>query len=243
MTTEVVEDEPRETLEIPESERPVPTIRQEAVMKGTGRPVGVWFHLLDAWPDKEKGHAAMAKWLRDEHGQSLWWSQMITVLYERARGMRKVYERADGFATGVTRRIEASPQRAWDAIARGENWMHWLSSGARVDFRVGGRYSTPDGAAGRIASIRPLKRVRLTWEHSKFSRGSYVIFELSAISGGKVTVGITHARIGSDEELKRLKKWWGEALNRLRDWLEEESAEKAQLSQASSRRRPSRGRT
>ena len=145
----------------------------------------------------------------------------------------------------MTRRIATSPRRAWEAISRGESWAHWVARGARVNFTVGGRYSTPEGDTGLFRAIKPFKMARFTWENPKYTAGSFVMYELSPEADGKITVGLTHGRIGSDTELKQLKKSWGEALNRLRDWLESEQEPPArgQLSQAASRRSAKRGRT
>ena len=54
----------------------------------TGKGHGEWFGLLDAWGATDHSHTEIARWLNAEHGVPGWWSQNITVNYERARGMR-----------------------------------------------------------------------------------------------------------------------------------------------------------
>ena len=77
----------------------------EAMRRGSGRGHAEWFALLDAWSATERTHAAIADWLRTEHGVGSWWTQSITVAYERARGMRGLHEMTDGFSVSVTRTV------------------------------------------------------------------------------------------------------------------------------------------
>src|SRR3954469_10291237 len=55
------------------------------VKAATGRDWAQWTKVLDALGDKK--HAALAKHL-SSLGVPSWWSQMVTVGYERIRGMR-----------------------------------------------------------------------------------------------------------------------------------------------------------
>jgi len=44
----------------------------------TGKSSQEWYATLDAWGAGGKGHTATAKYLRDEHGVSPWWAQVVT---------------------------------------------------------------------------------------------------------------------------------------------------------------------
>ena len=63
-------------------------ISDESVRAKTGRGWDEWFAILDGSDVKEKGHTAIAKYLRDEQGVSAWWAQAVTVRYEYERGLR-----------------------------------------------------------------------------------------------------------------------------------------------------------
>ena len=70
-----------------------------------------WFALLDGWGATDHSHTEIARWLNTEHGVPGWWSQNITVDYERARGMRK--PGADGRRLlGVGVRGRSPPSRS-----------------------------------------------------------------------------------------------------------------------------------
>ena len=50
-------------------------------------------------------HTEIARWLSETHGAPGWWTQNITVAYERARGMRARHQMRDGFSISVTRTV------------------------------------------------------------------------------------------------------------------------------------------
>src|SRR3982751_1111132 len=58
-----------------------------AVKKATGRNWAQWVRLLDAEKSAQKPHREIAKSV-SSIGTPDWWSQMVTVGYERIRGLR-----------------------------------------------------------------------------------------------------------------------------------------------------------
>ena len=85
-----------------------PAIREEAVQNATGRAWSEWFALLDQAQAQSWSHAAIARWLATEHGVTAWWSQTVTVEYERARGLRQVHQKASGFAASASKTLALS---------------------------------------------------------------------------------------------------------------------------------------
>src|SRR5262249_36250332 len=81
------------------------TITADAVKKATGFAWPHWFAVLDGLGEGV-GHTERARHLREAHGLAPWWSQMVTVQYERARGHRVPNQRADGvFEVNVERTV------------------------------------------------------------------------------------------------------------------------------------------
>lgn len=70
-------------------------ISEDEVQRKTGRGSRDWYALLDAWNAQQKGHTAIARYLREEHGVDPWWAQSITVRYEYERGLRPPPVRTD----------------------------------------------------------------------------------------------------------------------------------------------------
>src|SRR5688500_82470 len=117
----------------------VVTISDESVKAKKGKNWSQWFKLLDKFGGEKKGHKLMAKWLGDEHGITAWWAQTVTVQYERARGIRKVNERGKGFALSVSRTVDASLTKAWNAWAKSDVLSKWFTTSAKQEFKEGGR--------------------------------------------------------------------------------------------------------
>ena len=96
-----------------------------AVKARTGRVWAEWFTLLDAEGAAELTHREIAAALHDRHGLSGWWSQMVTVAYEQARGRREPHQTARGYQVGVSKTLpvnvdalftaweDEEPRRAW----------------------------------------------------------------------------------------------------------------------------------
>jgi uncharacterized protein YndB with AHSA1/START domain len=69
-----------------------------------------------------------------------------------------------GWEIGVSRTLPTSLTETWDVVVDGPGLARWLGEGAVLPDEVGGPYRTDDGAEGELRSLRPLERVRLTWQ-------------------------------------------------------------------------------
>ncbi len=65
---------------------------EEAFVRGSGKPIGEWLDILDAWGAGEHSHTDIARWVVKEHGIGGWWAQSVTVAWERARGLRVLHQ-------------------------------------------------------------------------------------------------------------------------------------------------------
>ncbi|HEY8537792.1 MAG TPA: hypothetical protein VIL28_02930 [Steroidobacteraceae bacterium] len=101
-----------------------------AVKAKTGKVWKSWFAALDRADAQKLAHKEIAKLLATRHGVSGWWSQMITVEYERARGLREVHQTANGFAVSATKTIAANVSDVFQAAASPAMRKQWFPSGA-----------------------------------------------------------------------------------------------------------------
>jgi uncharacterized protein YndB with AHSA1/START domain len=198
----------------------IATMSDESVLSKTGKNWTQWFELLDEWGGVEKGHKLMAKWLAEEHGVSAWWSQTITVAFERARGLREVNERAKGFAVSVTRTVAADLDRCWYAWAEASELSKWFTTSAEQDFREGGRYRNADQDSGTFLRIVPKNRVRFTWEQELHQAGSEVEVTFQTLPTGKTRICLTHEKLSSQKEVADLREGWSWAMDSLKSYLE-----------------------
>ncbi|MFM9107039.1 MAG: DUF4287 domain-containing protein [Chloroflexota bacterium] len=169
-------------------------IGDDAFVRATGKPPADWFALIDAWGGEQRSHAEIARWLADEHGLGGWWAQNVTVSYERARGLRAVNQKTDGFAVSVSRTLDVAPDlvSAWfthDALR--DRWLEpGLLSLRTVQLGRSARFNVAGGDT-RLA----------VW--------------LSAKPGGRTGVQVQHERLPDADAVDHWRAFWKERLNRL----------------------------
>jgi len=198
----------------------VATISDDSVKAKTGKTWTEWFAELDLFGGVEKGHKAMAVFLKEERGLTAWWSQMVTVQYERERGMRDVNERPEGFAMSVSRTIAVPLEKAWNAFALASELNQWFTTGAAQEFEEGGRYTNNDGDGGTFKRIVPMKRIRFTWEQKIHQPGSEVEVTFASKGDQKTAIVLTHEKLHSKEEVEDLREGWSWAMDSLKSYLE-----------------------
>lgn len=77
----------------------VPELSDQAIRRGTGKGWDEWCDLIEEFAGQAGSHAAIASHLRAEHDLDGWWSQGVTVGYERICGLRLPHQMADGTFT------------------------------------------------------------------------------------------------------------------------------------------------
>lgn len=184
----------------PTDEAPL-VISDEAIRQRTGRGWEDWFDLLDGWGAAERPHREIARQVSSELGiEPLgWYAQAITVSYERARGLRAVGERVDGFGVTASKTVGVPVDRLFDAFVDESLREGWLP---------GGRLREPTATRAKSA--------RFDWDDGE----SRVNVTFDARGAGKATVAVEHRRLADAEEAERMKSFWRERLTALRARLE-----------------------
>jgi hypothetical protein len=182
------------------AERPPLATSDDAIRQRTGRGWEAWFDLLDEWGAADLPHKEIARRVAAELGIDplAWNAQAITMSYERARGLRAVGERADGFAVTAQRTVAVPVQRLFDAFVDGTLRERWL----------------PDGELRERTSTRP-KSARFDWGDGP-SRVNVTFVDKA---GASSTVAVEHARLADAAEAERMKAFWRERLTALRSQL------------------------
>jgi hypothetical protein len=102
-----------------------------AVVKRTGQGLDHWFGVLDAFGAAAKGHTAAARHLARSHGVPGWHAQMITVAYERVRGMRAPNQAGRTFQVSVSKTVRARVDEVARAITDAGRRAQWLRAADR----------------------------------------------------------------------------------------------------------------
>jgi hypothetical protein len=147
-----------------------------AVIKATGKALHAWFAILEERGARSLPHADIARLLHDDYGVSGWWSQSVTVAFEKEIGRRETGQRQSGeFTTTVSRTLPGTLDEALDrwlarlpagdsdaafdgaafatepSISRTEKWRYWrvgLADGSKVTVYISAK---PDGEASLLA--------------------------------------------------------------------------------------------
>jgi hypothetical protein len=180
------------------SRRATMPVGDAALEARTGRDWSQWCAALDRTGAKRMTHGEIAAMLHRKFGVGPWWTQMVTVGYERARGLRAVHQTAAGFRAQVSRTIAAPARSAF---------RHWREPNARRRWLPSARMTVRTAIAPRS--------LRITWPD-----GTDVLVGIIAKGTRKCIVAVEHGKITSAAGVRRAKSYWAARLDALRDTLE-----------------------
>lgn len=180
-------------------ERPALSMSDEAIRRRTGRGWEKWFDLLDAWGAAARTHTEIARWVAEEHAIDGWDAQAVTVSYERATGRRAIGEHTDGFTISASKTVAVPVDELYEAFADESKRERWL----------------PEGGLRERTALKP-KSVRFDWGDG----GTRVNVSFTAKGETKSTASIQHERLADAEEAERMKTYWRERVNTLKEVLE-----------------------
>jgi hypothetical protein len=175
-----------------------PGVSDAAVRRATGKGWDEWFALLDAWQGTAHNHTEIARHVYETYGIDGWWAQSVTVGYERARGVRALHERPDGFSMNASKTFLVPVERLFAAFVEQEERERWLEG---VELR--NRTSQPHKSA-RFDVLPGETRLAAT-------------FVAKGVE--KAAVQLQQERLRSAEEVTRSKALWKEHLARLEAFL------------------------
>lgn len=186
-----------------------PKTSDAAVKKATGRTWPEWFALLDAFGAKDKGHQQSARHLWKDVGLSPWWSQMVTVEYERARGIRKVGQRTGGdWEVTLQRTVAASPADCLAAFTDSKFRQKWVKG---LKAHLGKAWATKRQTTTSLGEV-----LRYDVPTKDGTQKLDVTF---TPKDKKTAVRVQHRELASKEQRDQLKDAWGEALDALAEHL------------------------
>jgi uncharacterized protein YndB with AHSA1/START domain len=175
-----------------------PRISDEAVESKTGKTWIRWFKHLDAAGAKKMSHQDIVAHLSEKHAVGPWWRQMVAVTYEQARGLRDKHEKPEGYEISVSRTIEAPVGKAFEAWTDEKTRQKWL----------------PVNLTIRKATTN--KSLRISWEDGKTS----VAVAFLPKGPGKSQAVAQHSKLPDAKGAAKMKKFWSQALDRLKEVLE-----------------------
>jgi len=165
-----------------------------AVKAATGCTWKRWVDALDyvnahTWP-----HRKIAEYVNEKFKLQGWWSQTVTVGYERIRGLREIGQRRGGsYEATKSRTFPVPVSRLFAAFAEARPRSRWLP-----------------GVKLTVRKATPHRSVRITWADE-----TSVEVWLTAKGQGRSSAQVQHRKLPSRESATRAKAFWGERLDAL----------------------------
>jgi uncharacterized protein YndB with AHSA1/START domain len=157
-----------------------------------------WVEALDYRGASEWSHRAIAECVGGELGVPAWWSQAVTVGYERIKGLRAIGQQRSGeWEANRSRTFPVPIAELFRACSDGRARRKWLAESGVV-----------------VRKSVPERSLRLTW-----SDGGSVELWFTAKGPNKSAVAIQHRRLPSQAAADERKAYWGERLDALADHL------------------------
>jgi hypothetical protein len=174
----------------------------EALRAATGKDWGEWFALLDAAGAAARSLDHAKIW--DLAMQALppsagWWGQMVSVGYERARGLRERHETSSGdFQATFSRTL---PVPLFAAFA------------AWADEALRGRWLDAPGFG--VTKINAGRNIRARWPD-----GRLLDIRFDATGPEACRIVVDTMKLADAEAVREAKTFWQEQLDRLRSYLQ-----------------------
>ena len=167
----------------------------DAVIKEkTGCTWQKWVKSLDYYGAETMSHRDIAELVKEKYEVADWWTQTVTVGYERIKGLRVRGQRRDGtYEASKSRTFNVPVEKLFDAWANAAKRRKWIGD-AEVKVRT---------------SAKP-KSMRIDW-----NREAIIAVGFMSKGASKSSVAVQHTKLPDRETAVRLKQYWSERLENL----------------------------
>ena len=186
-------------------------VSDASILRATGRGFDHWFGALDAFGAREKGHTATARYLYETQHVPGWHAQMITVAYERDRGLRAMNQSCVGdFQVSVSKTLRAGVAEVAEAVADERRRHQWLRN---ADPQLARALNAAFEGPRRLAIKRDdYARMRYRWD------GATVEIRITGKPTGASIVADCNG-LPDAAAVERLREQWRQVLESLKTHL------------------------
>jgi len=162
-----------------------------AIAKATGCSWQKWVFVLDKAGAADWSHRAIADYVHNAYKVRDWWTQTVTVGYERIKGLRAIGQRRSGsFEATKSKTIAAPAAVVYRAFADARMRRRWLP-----------------GVAVTVRKATPSRSVRMTWDD-----GTSVEVWLTPKGPHKTTAQVQHRQLTGTDDADRRRRFWTDRL-------------------------------
>jgi hypothetical protein len=157
-----------------------------------------WVHALDRLGAEQMTHREVATLVNTKYKIPGWWSQTVTVGYERIKGLRARGQRRDGtYEATKSRTFNVPVTVLFDAWADAKMRRRWLN-----------------GATVKVRTATSPKSMRLDWTDR-----SIIAVGFAAKGKSKSSVAVQHEKLPDRDTAERIKQYWSDRLDALGEVL------------------------
>lgn len=170
----------------------------ETIKEKTGCTWERWVYALDRKGAETMSHREIAALVSSKYKIGGWWSQAVTVGYERIKGLRARGQRRDGS-------YEANKSRTFN-VPVATLFAAWADESVRRRWL--------DGAPSKVRTATAPKSMRLDW-----GDGGIIAVGFMSKGAAKSAVALAHTKLPDKETAERFKQYWSERLGALGEML------------------------
>ena len=153
-----------------------------------------WVYALDRKGAEKMSHGEIVKIVNEKYKVPGWWSQTVTVGYERIKGLRARGQRRDGsYEASKSRTFNVPVKTLFDAWAKPAVRRRWMN-----------------GETMRVRTATAPKSMRLD-----FADHSIIAVGFAAKGKSKSSVAVQHTKLPDRATADRLKQYWSDRLDAL----------------------------
>ena len=165
----------------------------EKVAEATGRNWREWTAVLDAENATTMRHRDVAQLVHEKYGVREWWTQTVTVGYERIKGLRDRGQRLGGA-------YEVSKSKTYNVPI--DTLFHaWADDSIRRKWM---------GVTAKVRTATAPKSIRLQW-----TEGAIIAAWFTSKGPGRSAVALAHTKLASKSAADAAKKEWTARLGAL----------------------------
>ena len=180
-------------------------ITDKLVIEKTGRTIEEWFEMLDKKGATKMSQPEIFNIISKTEGLKAlgeWNQNLLTTTYQWERNLRERGEKAGGFEISVSKTINTPVDKIYDAWLDAKTRNEWLPK-ETIIFR----------------KATANKSARITWSDNNTS----LSVDFYNKPAGKSQVVVQHMKIADSATAARMKTYWGETLEVLKNLLENKS--------------------
>jgi hypothetical protein len=170
----------------------------DALKAKTGCTWERWVHALDHVRAYEWPHRTIAEYVHEKYKVPDWWTQTVTVGYERIKGLRDRGQRRGGsYEATKSKTFHVSMTRLYRAFAERKTRARWL-----------------DGADLAVRTATPNRSMRITW-----GDGTSVALWFTTKGRSSAQVAVQCTGLASRDAADAKKRYWEERLAALEQMM------------------------